>query len=160
MILRLQVALSAVLLCNVVSAGTVTTTAELVKAVQEGSEGDTIQIALTASNDGASSATGLAFSAALPSGLTLESSQPQTGSYDSTTGVWTVGELGAGEVTRLVLNARVDQRGIKIVPVELISANEFDIDSTPGNAIATEDDRSEVVVRAPRLLTSRLFFSR
>ena len=123
-------------------------------------EGDTIQIAFTATNEGGGDGTGVEFDVPLPSGLTLLSSQPQTGTYNSTTGRWIVGDLSAGQATRLVLNLRVDQRGIKYVGIEQMAGNEFDVDSTPANGIESEDDQVSVLVRAPRLLQKRLFLSR
>ncbi|WP_161604659.1 SdrD B-like domain-containing protein [Roseiconus nitratireducens] len=123
-------------------------------------EGDTIQLSFTASNEGPSDATGVEFSVLLPDGLTLVSSQPQSGTYNSNTGRWIVGDVPAGSATRLVLNVRIDQRGIKNVPIELVAANEFDVDSTPDNGIEQEDDQTSVIIRAPRLLNKRLFLSR
>ena len=123
-------------------------------------EGQTIQIAFTATNDGSGDGTGLEFDVPLPAGLTLVSSQPQTGSFNSNTQRWSVAELAAGQATRLVLNLRVDQRGIKHVPIELVASNEFDVDSTPANGISGEDDQASILVKAPRLLQKRLFLSR
>ncbi|MCO8124080.1 DUF11 domain-containing protein [Stieleria sp. TO1_6] len=123
-------------------------------------EGDTIQVAFTATNDGPADATGIEFAVAIPDGFALVSSQPQSGSYDSTTGRWNLGDLDAGQATRLVLNLRIDQRGIKNVEIELVAANEFDIDSTPDNQIDSEDDQASVLIKAPRLLQKRLFLSR
>ncbi len=122
--------------------------------------GDTIQIVFTVSNVGPAAATNLSLHTLLPSGLSLISSQPQTGSYDSLTGQWDAGNLAAGTSTQLVLNARVDERGARRVPIELISADQFDVDSTPGNGSDIEDDQTEVLIRAPRLLNTRLFMSR
>lgn len=123
-------------------------------------EGETIQIAFTVLNEGGGDGTGIEFDAPLPDGLTLISSQPQTGTYDSSTGQWIVGDLAAGQATRLVLNLRIDQRGIKHVVIEQVAGNEFDVDSTPGNGIESEDDQTSVLVKAPRLLQKRLFLSR
>ena len=123
-------------------------------------EGETIQIAFTATNDGTGDGTGLEFDVPIPDGLTLVSSQPQSGTYNSNTGRWIVGGLASGEATRLVLNLRIDQRGIKSVDIELVAANEFDSDSTPANGVETEDDQTSIVVKAPRLLQQRLFLSR
>ena len=123
-------------------------------------EGDTIQVVFTTTNSGPDTASNLNLQTLLPAGLSLLSSQPQTGSYDSLTGTWAVGNLAAGATTQLVLNAQVDSRGIRTVPIEVVSTDQFDVDSTPSNAIATEDDQTDVLIRAPRLLTKRLFFSR
>ena len=123
-------------------------------------EGETFQIAFTATNDGPDDATGIVFQVGIPDGFTLISSQPQTGDFDSATGLWAMDQLDANEASRLVLNLRVDKRGIKEVPIELIQANEFDVDSTPANGVEAEDDQTGILVRAPRLLQLRMFLSR
>ena len=123
-------------------------------------EGESIQITFTATNSGPDNATNVNLRTLLPDGLTLLSSQPLRGSYNSVTGEWTLGDLAAGEATQLVLNARVDSRGIRNVPIEVISTDQFDFDSTPANTIEAEDDQTSVLVQAPRLLQKRLFFSR
>ena len=123
-------------------------------------EGESIQIVFAASNAGPDPATNVSLRAPLPAGLTLLSSQPQTGNYDSVTGEWVVGGLAPGETTQLVLNAQVDQRGIREIPIEVIATDQFDVDSTPANDVGTEDDQVELLVRAPRLLQKRLFMAR
>ena len=123
-------------------------------------EGETIQIVFNAANNGPDNASNVNLRTLLPAGLTLLSSQPLSGSYNSLTGEWTVGDLAAGASTRLTLNAQVDSRGIREVPIEVISTDQFDFDSTPANSIESEDDQTSVLVRAPRLLQKRLFMSR
>ena len=123
-------------------------------------EGETIQIVFTATNVGPDAASNLELRTLLPAGLTLLSSQPLTGSYDSVTGLWDVGNLAAGGTTQLTLNAQVDSPGITNVPIEVINTDQFDVDSTPANAVETEDDQTSVLVQAPRLLQKRLFLSR
>ena len=123
-------------------------------------EGETIQIVFRTVNAGPTDATGVQLNSLLPDGLTLISSQPQTGAYDSVTGNWDVGSLAAGGTTQLTLNARVDTRGFKEVLIEVTATDQFDVDSTPGNNVEGEDDQELLVVRAPRLLNARLFFSR
>ncbi|TWU05979.1 SdrD B-like domain-containing protein [Stieleria varia] len=123
-------------------------------------EGDVVQVVFTAANEGPADATGVVFNVTIPDTLTLMSSQPQDGSFDSVSGLWTLGDLAAGSASRLVLNLRVDARGIRQVPIELVATNEFDRDSTPDNGVATEDDLASVVVQAPRLINKRLFLAR
>ena len=123
-------------------------------------EGETVQIVFTATNDGPADATNVTLNTLLPLGLTLISSQPQVGSYDSVTGTWNVGSLASGASTRLTLNARVDTRGVKNVPIEVTSTDQFDIDSTPANNVPDEDDQVVQLIRAPRLLNKRLFMAR
>ena len=96
----------------------------------------------------------------LPLGLTLITSQPQLGSYNSVTGLWDVGSLASGASTQLVLNARVDTRGVKTVTIEVTATDQFDVDSTPDNNVPAEDDQSEVVIRATKAADQRMFMSR
>ncbi len=123
-------------------------------------EGETIRIVFTALNSGPAAATGVQLNTLLPLGLTLITSQPQPGSYNSVTGLWDVGNLASGNTAQLVLNARVDTRGVKTVSIEVTATDQFDVDSTPDNNVPAEDDQSEVVIRAPRLLNKRMFMSR
>ena len=123
-------------------------------------EGETIQVVFTTTNGGPDTASNLSLQALLPAGLSLLSSQPQTGTFNSVTGEWAVGNLAAGASTQLVLNVQVISRGIRTIPIEVISTDQFDLDSTPDNGILDEDDQAELLIRAPRLLTKRLFFSR
>ena len=123
-------------------------------------EGETIQIVFRTSNAGPNDATGVQLNTLLPAGLTLITSQPQTGTYDSVTGNWDVGPLAAAASTQLTLNAHVDTRGFKQISIQVTATDQFDVDSTPGNDVDGEDDQAELVVRAPRLLQKRLFMSR
>ncbi|MEM9643598.1 MAG: DUF11 domain-containing protein [Planctomycetota bacterium] len=123
-------------------------------------EGEEITLTFTARNDGPSNATGLQFRTSLPTGLTLVSVSPERGTYDAITGIWSLPSLDSGGQTDLVFRALVDERGLKRQPIELIAADQIDVDSDPGNGIATEDDQEELLIRAPRLLTKRLFLAR
>jgi uncharacterized repeat protein (TIGR01451 family) len=123
-------------------------------------EGDTIEITITTSNAGPTAASGVAASVKIPEGLTLLTSAPEQGTFDPTTGIWTIGALPAGEQTQLILTATVDVRGIKLLPIAINAADQFDIDSTPNNNVPAEDDQVELIIRAPRILTKRLFLSR
>lgn len=124
-------------------------------------ENEVIQITVTTSNAiGSATATSVQVRSLLPAGLTLLSNQPQTGTYDVGTGIWALGSLAAGGSSQLVLSARVDTRGFKTIPIEVISVDQFDSDSTPDNNVDGEDDQSDLIIRAPRILTKRLFLSR
>ena len=73
--------------------------------------GTTVTFTLRAANSGPSGATGVTIADTLPAGLTFVSAAPSQGSYDSGTGVWTVGALGAGSHATLTLVASADVAG-------------------------------------------------
>ena len=56
-------------------------------------EAGTIAYTVTLTNNGGSDATGIAITDLLPAGVTYVSDTPSQGSYDSGSGVWTVGNL-------------------------------------------------------------------
>ncbi|TWU32279.1 DUF11 domain-containing protein [Novipirellula artificiosorum] len=123
-------------------------------------EGETIVITIQTANAGPANATGVAVRVVVPTGLTLLASNPSQGTYDPATGVWTVGSVTADTERELVLTTRVDERGYKELDVQVIATDQFDIDSTPDNNVEDEDDQTTLIIRAPRLLTKRLFLAR
>ncbi len=123
-------------------------------------EGETIAITIVASNAGPVAATGVVVRSVVPAGLSLVTANPDQGNYEPSTGIWTVGTIAANDDAQLVLNTVVDVRGIKQLSVEVIAIDQFDLDSTPNNNTATEDDQTTLIIRAPRLLTKRLFLAR
>lgn len=69
--------------------------------------GDTVVYTLTVSNTGPDAATNVTVSDQLPSGLTYVSNTPGAGTYDSASGVWTVGAIPAGGNATLAITATV-----------------------------------------------------
>src|SRR5262249_407443 len=65
----------------------------------------------TVRNRGPSPATDVAVTDVLPAGLTFVSATPSQGTYDSGTGIWTVGTLPATRQATLSLRALVAQAG-------------------------------------------------
>ena len=55
--------------------------------------GETLTFTVRATNRGPSPATGVTIADALPAGLSFVSAAPSQGSYDTATGIWTVGAL-------------------------------------------------------------------
>jgi uncharacterized repeat protein (TIGR01451 family) len=79
----------------------------------------------------------------LPAGVSIVSAPS---AFALATGVWTVGDLAAGDSASIELVARIVdlaafRAGTKINVAEISAANEPDIDSSPGNGTTTEDDR-------------------
>ncbi len=86
---------------------------QVVKIVDDANpvRGDTITFTITTTNNGPSNATGVVVTDALPTGLGLVSATPSQGTYNTTTGVWTIGNLaatGVGATATLTIAASVD----------------------------------------------------
>jgi uncharacterized repeat protein (TIGR01451 family) len=69
--------------------------------------GDTITFPITLTNSGPATANGVIVTDPLPAGLTFVSSTASQGTYNSTTGVWTVGTLTNGATVTLQIQATV-----------------------------------------------------
>jgi uncharacterized repeat protein (TIGR01451 family) len=102
--------------------------------------GGPVTSTVTVTNRGPSDATGVNVTEVVPVGLTMLTSTPSRGTYDPVTGTWTVGGLAAGETATLEIVAVVAQAGPITARAEVTAANEPDVDSTPANAGAGEDD--------------------
>lgn len=98
---------------------------------------------LTASSAASSSATatGITVSDLLPSGATYVSSTG-TGTYNSGTGVWSVGSLAAGGSASLTITATATGSVGSTVTntAQVTASSQPDPDSTVNNGVTTEDD--------------------
>lgn len=121
--------------------------------------GDNVTFTLTVNNTSAVNATGVSVTDLLPGGLTFVSATPSVGTYNSTTGVWTVGAVNAGANATLTIVATVANNATKVNTAEITALDQFDTDSTPNNGVAGEDDRASVTVQ-PFLLSKRLSVTR
>lgn len=108
-------------------------------------QGGSQSFTLTVSNSAASSvtATGITVRDALPDGFGFTSATG-TGSFDASTGVWTVGALAPGASASLTLNGTVtaSPRSVVTNAAEIISSSVIDPDSTPNNGASGEDDQA------------------
>ena len=71
-------------------------------------EGDTVTFLITVSNNGAAQATGVSLIDQLPAGITFTGSAVSQGSYNSATGLWSIGTLNDGAVATIELTGTVD----------------------------------------------------
>jgi len=116
---------------------------EPVRVIGRLSDGALLQINLV--NRGPDVATGVEVEDLLPPELGFVSAAPSQGAYDPRTGRWTVGVLPPNGAAFLLITTRVlpgDNREITNF-AQVSRANEFDIDSTPGNRpvpVRVEDD--------------------
>lgn len=75
----------------------------------------------------------------LPTGLTYVSDSG-SGTYNKTTGIWSVGTLAKNSSKVLNITAKVDSSGTRTNLAEIWDADQTDPDSTAGNSSTTEDD--------------------
>jgi len=103
--------------------------------------GGQITYTVTVHNSGPDSATGVMVTDQLPVGLTYVSDTPSQGAYTSTTGVWIVGTLANGASATLQLRVIVSAAGAIVNTAQVIAADQFDPNSTPGNNNPGENDQ-------------------
>ncbi|WP_343585876.1 gliding motility-associated C-terminal domain-containing protein [Flavobacterium sp.] len=106
--------------------------------------GSQVTFSLQVSNAGPQAADGVAVTDLLPSGYTYTSYSATAGSYNSATGVWTVGNVAIGVTHTLQITAVVNTAGNYTNTSEITASNQPDSDSTPNNGVTTEDDYAEV----------------
>src|SRR5690606_22205869 len=96
-------------------------------------------------NDGPQDATGVQVTDLLPDGYTFISSTATAGSYNGTTGLWVVGSVATGSFETLQVTATVTASGNYENIAEVTASDLPDPDSTPNNAVDTEDDYASVI---------------
>lgn len=105
---------------------------------------------ITVTNAGVAGTTNVQVKDLLPSGLTYVSYTSTSGTYSSSTGIWTVGTLANGASRALSITAKVATSGIKTNWAEVWRSDESDPDSTPGNGSTTEDDDAGAAITSHR----------
>jgi uncharacterized repeat protein (TIGR01451 family) len=118
----------------------------LTKAVDRAAPnvGDNVTFTVALTNAGPDAATGVRVNDALPPGISYVSSTVGQGSYNPTTGDWNVGTVTPGATVTMFLVGRVNDASAKINAAELMAADQFDPNSTPGNGVETEDDYATI----------------
>ena len=108
--------------------------------------GQSVTFTIKVSNAGPSAATGVVVKDVLPTGMTFVSSTVSAGAFVASSGTWTVGSVAKAASATLQLVAKVDKIGAKTNTAEVVAADQFDPNSTPGNNNATENDQASVTV--------------
>jgi uncharacterized repeat protein (TIGR01451 family) len=109
--------------------------------------GNNVTYTVTVTNGGGLSTTGVSVKDLLPAGLTYVSSTPSQGSYDSSTGTWTVGTISNGASPTLTITASVNAGSVGTTitdTAQVLASDLTDPDSTPNNSNAGEDDQASV----------------
>jgi uncharacterized repeat protein (TIGR01451 family)/gliding motility-associated-like protein len=107
--------------------------------------GSDVTFTVTVTNAGPSAATGVNVVDYLPSGYTYVS-HTSVGVYFKDNGSWNIGTINNGASAVLTVVARVNATGDYRNTAQVVSSNEFDPNSTPGNNSPTENDQAQVVI--------------
>src|SRR5207248_441930 len=101
--------------------------------------GDTLTYTVTVGNNGPANATGVVATDILPGALNFISASSTRGSYATTTGMWTIGDLVNGSSTALTLVATItdNSQGQKITNTAMASSTQTDPD-TSNNTSSTD----------------------
>lgn len=104
-------------------------------------EGDSAVFTLELRNDGPDPAWGVAVTDTLPAGLLLAGAEADAGSYAADTGIWTVGDLGAGAeaALRVTVVAAAGTDGLELVNACAAAAE------IPGDADPTDNQAATVL---------------
>ncbi|WP_242667517.1 DUF11 domain-containing protein, partial [Flavobacterium sp. AJR] len=108
--------------------------------------GSQVTFSVVVTNNGPQDNTGVQVTDLLPSGYTYNSFTVSTGTYNSTTGLWTVGNLINGKSETLQLTGTVNTTGDYLNIAEVTAAGLPDPDSTPNNGVTTEDDYATATI--------------
>jgi conserved repeat domain len=90
---------------------------------------ENFNITVTVTNLGPEPTTGVQITNELPSGLRFVSANTSQGSYDSSTGIWNIGNLEVNETVTLTLTVYAQQRGTYVIRSEKTSQVEYDPNS-------------------------------
>jgi large repetitive protein len=106
-----------------------------------------VTFTITVSNAGPNTATNVTVRDVLPAGLQYVSSSASTGAYDNVTGIWTIPSIAAPNGTQsLQIVATVVSAQNANNTAQIMSSDQVDPDSTPGNDNSTEDDQQFVTL--------------
>ncbi|WP_334056460.1 isopeptide-forming domain-containing fimbrial protein [Polaribacter sp. P097] len=140
---------------NVLSASINVTTVNLIttKSVDNPvpNEGDTVIYTINVSNISKTNATNVSLTDKLPTGVSFVSSSTTAGSYDDSSGIWTIGNINQGATATLTITATVDAGTLGNVITNTISARGAG-DQTDSTT-AGDDLTADITVSASDLVT-------
>ncbi|MEO8581521.1 MAG: DUF11 domain-containing protein [Patescibacteria group bacterium] len=115
------------------------------------SVGGSVVFTIDVVNKGPQNATGVKVADLLPTGLSYLSHSTATGNFNSTSGIWDIGNLATGSTVSLTLTAQVNTTSPVTNYSQITASSPTDSDSTPGNnsgngTVPHEDDDDSVVL--------------
>ena len=78
----------------------------------------------------------------MPAGVLYQTYATASGTYDNATGIWTIGNVPAGQSVTLLISVKAQYQGIFFNRAEIFTCNETDVDSKPGNTFTTNTSTS------------------
>lgn len=108
--------------------------------------GDSAVFSIIVRNEGNVKAPLVSVKDVLPAGLSLTKSATSVGTFDSGTGVWSIGELLPGYTASLLLTVKAEKNGSFENIAEIFTDGFRDVDSTPNNGVVGEDDLGKAVL--------------
>jgi len=109
--------------------------------------GDNVNFIVAVKNTSSVNATNIVVLNLLPAGIAYDGHLPSSGGYSPLNGYWNIPELSGSSVATLVVQGILTENGDVINAVEIISVDQNDGDSTPGNNNTVEDDYSSVLLK-------------
>jgi uncharacterized repeat protein (TIGR01451 family) len=98
--------------------------------------GEVVTFTVTLTNNGPTAATGVEVSDVLSAGLTFQSATPSQGTYDSATGLWTVGTVSAGAPQTLAIRAALTEPTTQTNTATVTHSDQPDPDTANNSAFA------------------------
>ena len=127
---------------------------EIVKIVSDKNPkfGEEITWTITVTNNGPSDAKDVTVTDKLPAGLIFKDSN---GTYDKTTGIWTVGDLANGKSVSLVITTTVNITNATITNVAVVNSTTPDNNTKNNKANNTTDVDPEVDLEIIKLVSNK-----
>jgi uncharacterized repeat protein (TIGR01451 family) len=117
--------------------------------------GQPITFTVTPSNAGPDAATNVTVQDLLPAGLTFVSATPSQGTYDSTTGIWTVGTVTISTPQTLMIQVSVVSSAPQTNTASISHADQFDPNTANNSASATETPQPQADLALNKIVNNR-----
>ena len=95
--------------------------------------GDLIAYTITLTNQSGNMATGVSVKDFMPAGVLYKSYSTSNGTYDNTTGIWTIGSVAPSQIINLMITIQAQAEGTFFNRAEVWTCDQVDSDSKPAN---------------------------